>query len=203
LKLVAVSQRVDWVDGRDEVRDSLDQRLTGFLVAVGVLPIPVPNELLSKVNEVLDCPLERWLKRIEPQAIILSGGNDIGSSMERDLTERYLINYARDLDLPLLGICRGMQMLAHWAGTGLRRVDKHVAVRHRIIGDINRDVNSFHNYAISDSPEGFRIIGQSDDGVIEAIMHERLRWEGWMWHPERESVFQSEDLDRASKLFNV
>lgn len=47
---------------------------------------------------------------------LLSGGNDIGKIDERDKTERRLLDYASDRALPALGLCRGMQMMALWAG---------------------------------------------------------------------------------------
>jgi putative glutamine amidotransferase len=38
------------------------------------------------------------------------------------------------------------------------------------------------------------------DGVIEAIRHEQFPWEGWMWHPEREEVFNMIDTLRMKRL---
>jgi putative glutamine amidotransferase len=41
----------------------------------------------------------------------------------------------------------------------------------------------------------------SVDGSIEAIKHETLPWQGWMWHPERYSEFCEDDGQRIRNLF--
>ena len=82
MKLVLVSQRVDFLAERGERRDALDQRLANFLAECGLLPIPVPNrrEDVRKYFDEL------------PQAagVVLSGGNDLndygGDAPERDRT---------------------------------------------------------------------------------------------------------------------
>ena len=40
-----------------------------------------------------------------------------------------------------------------------------------------------------------------EHGVIEAIRHATLPWEGWMWHPEREPVLHRQDIERLKALF--
>jgi len=205
MKVVAVSQRVDVFADRDESRDALDQRLITFLLAAGCLPIPVPNRL-SRQNpdgELIHDALHDWLKTVSPQAIVLSGGNDIGQSSARDLTERRLLDHARAHSLPVLGICRGMQMIAHWSGGELKPVTGHVRTRHKLSGQIVAEVNSYHSFALAGCPEGFEVLACSEDGEIEAIRHLILPWEGWMWHPEREGVFASQDANRLIRLFGA
>ena len=114
MKVVAVSQRVDCFPERGETRDALDQQLVEFLLAAGCLPVPVPNGMGAHLAD--------WLAAVQPAAVVLSGGNDIGQCASRDATEHALLDYAQMAHMPVLGICRGMQMLAHWAGTGLRPV---------------------------------------------------------------------------------
>ena len=198
MKVVAISQRVDVFPDRKETRDALDQRLTDFLLVAGYLPVPVPNRLFG---EGADRKIfEQWVARISPQAIVLSGGNDIGSCRSRDLTENGLLDYAKDNYLPVLGICRGMQMIGVHAGVGLRSVGGHVRTRHAIYGEIVRDANSYHNLALNTCPSSFNVLARSTDGEIEAIRHQILPWEGWMWHPERESTFEPDDIIRLRKL---
>jgi N5-(cytidine 5'-diphosphoramidyl)-L-glutamine hydrolase len=103
--------------------------------------------------------------------------------------------------LPALGICRGMQMMAVWSGVKLSPVTGHVRTRHSLRGEVSGDVNSFHNLALSDCPPDFVVIARSEDGSIEAIRHTSLLWEGWMWHPEREETFASQDIRRLKMLF--
>ena len=197
MKLVAVSQRVDTVASYVEVRDALDQRLGIFLLAGGYLPVPVPNALHDAGTTV---PLVAWLAAIRPTGIVLSGGNDVGECPERDATELLLLEYAATSRLPVLGICRGMQMLAHWAGTALVSVSGHVASRHRVSGIVQGETNSFHRLALSACPQGFEILASSADGCIEAIRHTSLPWEGWMWHPEREQCPNPQDFSRLKAL---
>ena len=127
---------------------------------------------------------------VKPCAIVLSGGNDIGLHKDRDMTEMALLDYAYKNTLPVLGICRGMQMIATWAGEELKPVTGHVATRHNIFGTIEREVNSYHNFTLRDIPRGFELLAYDKEGEIEAIKHIDLKWEGWMWHPERENPFR-------------
>jgi len=203
VKVVIVTQRVDALPERDEQRDALDQRLVKFLRCVGLLAVPVPNSLCRSVE---DGPadrdvLDQWLTFVKPTGLVLSGGNDIGVYEERDRTEHRLLDYAQSLLLPALGICRGMQMMSVWAGSPLRKVAGHVRTRHQLTGTIAGDVNSYHDCGLVDCPRGFSVLARSEDEEIEAICHDALPWEGWMWHPEREEYFASRDVDRLRALF--
>jgi len=146
VKVVAVSQRVDHYLNRSESRDALDQNLINFLRMATFIPVPVPNGLY-KLSSDRSCGqeiLSTWLGVVKPQAIVLSGGNDIGQCPERDSTEAFLLEYAFEHHMPLLGICRGMQMIAHWSGIGLQSVHGHVGTRHQLSGVIEGPANSFH-----------------------------------------------------------
>jgi len=197
--VIAVSQRVDRVHARSENRDALDQRLADWLLELGGLPVPVPNALGAE--------LPRWLAALCPVAVVLSGGNDIGDSKERDYTEAQLIEYASRVGLPLLGICRGMQMLAHYAGgCVLVPVADHAGKRHALLGAAARigtlpaEVDSYHNLGLITCPPSYEVLATAADGSIEAMRHGVRHWEGWMWHPEREAPFGELELLRARKL---
>lgn len=199
--VVGVTQRVEVNEQTGEVRDAIDQQLFVWLTDAGFLPVQVPNGLIRRAGA-----LENWVREIKPKAIILSGGNDIGQCTDRDATEQYLIGWCAQHQLPMLGICRGLQMMASQEGSALQRVDGHVRTRHELIfngmdRDFPANVNSYHNWAPTECPPGFEVMAVSEDSSIEAIKHKDLPWEGWMWHPEREHPFHHTDTERINRLF--
>ena len=99
-------------------------------------------------------------------------------------------------------------MMACHAGAELVPVAGHAAVRHALkhIADFQQElpeeVNSYHDWALANCPDGFETLVTSLDGTIEAIRHRSLPWEGWMWHPEREEPFSTIDSKRFNKLID-
>lgn len=199
-KKVAISQRVDVLKDRDETRDAIDYRLPKLIETAGFLPLLVPNGLSSS-------GLDQWLDTLRPDAFVLSGGNDIGQMPMRDETERKMLGYAEKNRLPVLGICRGMQMMAVYAGEPLKRLEGHVRSRHELRialdpkhGELPKTVNSYHDWGIAGVPRGYEAAAFSADNEIEAMRHLTLPWEGWMWHPEREETISPVDLARLQSL---
>ena len=204
MKNLAVSMRIDISPNREEIRDSIDQNLIKFINKAGYKTILISNNIdknhYASFEENLY--LDSWLDSLNIQGIILSGGNDIGQYKIRDNIELNLINYSFKNKMPLLGICRGMQILAKWKGVETIPVKGHVASRLNVQGIINKNVNCFHKYVIARCPEDFKILAVCEEGTIQAISHNKLPWEGWMWHPERESPFELYDIKRFKKIFN-
>jgi len=193
--LVGISTNVTYLAERNEYRDNLDWRLISWVQSMGFIPYLIPNNLKNPVSIIASA---------KPKLIILSGGNDIGEYKNRDQTELSLLSYAKRINLPVIGICRGMQLMAKWAGSETKSVTSHAGSRHHIYGKINRLVNSYHNLAIDFCPNEFKILAKSSvDDEIEAIKHVKLPWEGWMWHPEREEEYTKEDSDRVYKLLDL
>ena len=128
---IAITQRVHDLADRGERRDALDQAWTPWIEAGGDVAIPVPNRL--------DDPVA-FVRELAVDALVLTGGNDLAHlpgaqnpAPERDATERALLDHARDTGLPVLAVCRGMQMLVDFWGGAVTRVDGHVAQVHEIV----------------------------------------------------------------------
>ena len=191
--LLAVTQRVDVIPrsvGAPERRDALDQAWPRFLAAAGFRAVPLPNHVATAFALLSALPI---------CGLVLTGGNDLlaygGDAPERDATEAALLGAARARALPVIGICRGMQLLQHAHGVSLSPVDGHVA-KDQIVhaDDADRTVNSFHRWgARSTSPE-LAVWARSEDGVVKAVRHVAEPIVGIMWHPERLAPFAPEDL---------
>lgn len=193
--LVAVTQRVD-VSQTRERRDALDQNWPRFLAACGLQAVPLPNH--PSATALFD--------RAGCGGLILSGGNDLsfygGDAPERDANEARLVDLAVARDLPVLGVCRGMQFLLHGWGVPLSVVDGHVGKPHLVTGPLgSRLVNSYHRYGARDAAPGLSVLARSPDGGIECVRHDRLPHLGIMWHPEREDPFRDEDVALVREHF--
>ena len=207
--LVGITQRVDKIKPYDELRDCLDQRYVEWVIESGFMPVPIPNTLAATnthINHQL-C-LDKWLRSVKLECILLSGGNNLGEIDSRDITEKYLLQWAEINRIPVLGICRGMQMMGVYSGGKLLQVDGHVRSRHKLQFK-QRDssllpvtVNSYHDMALERCPGQYDILAESEDNNIEAIKHKDLPWEGWMWHPEREKNFNPVDIARFKDLID-
>ena len=202
MKTIITSQRIEYFPGVKEKRDCVDQNLISFFLQAGMLVYPIPNILVdvNSVNKKFEI-LDKWFYNISPNGIILSGGESIGTDNIRDLTELRMLDLAFKNKIPLLGICRGMQIMSTWLGAKLHSVNGHCSSSHEIKGEFNCNVNSYHNFSLESCPEECTIIATSEDGEIEAIRHKKLPWEGWMWHPEREKVFSHIFLEKVKLLF--
>ncbi len=198
MKLLAVSQRVNKFSEIDERRDALDQRFTSLFYNSGYVIAPIPN---FPSKNFIDDFVYKFLKRLRPDGIVISGGDDFGVSVERDLTEFELLNFAKKRGLPVLGICRGMQVIGVYEGTKLIPAENHAGVRHEVHGEFEDEVNSYHNYALAECPNEYSLVAQGSDGSLEAIMNKKRNWHGWMWHPEREQEFKESDIKRIREIF--
>lgn len=191
--LVGLTQRADAVEGRAERRDALDQRWATFLDVAGCLAVAIPN-VTADAAALLD--------RLDLDLLILTGGNDVAAhaelgdaAPERDRIEHALLAEAAARTLPVLGVCRGMQMMVVHAGGAVRRVEGHVGHSHEItvsspllgLGAGVRVVNSFHRWALhpSDLPADLVAAAHAPDGTVEAVRHVTRPLLGVMWHPER------------------
>ena len=189
---IGVTQRVELNQEVGEVRDALDQNWTRLLELAGCVVTPIPNAL----NQV-----DAWLSSQNLDGFLLSGGNDLShlpgartASHARDTTEASILKWAMEYKLPVIGICRGMQMINCYLGGKLSKIEGHVKRDHEVycvkggfIVDVDQQVNSYHDYSIEENDLASSLIPQvyAWDGSIEAFRHAYLPWVGVMWHPER------------------
>lgn len=217
--IIAVSMRVVAGAAEQEARDALSHDWLQFLDRFNVTPVLVPNSWVD--------PGER-LQRVEVSGVLLTNGNDVGTqpgerwagsesvSDARDRTERALLAYAVKRRMPVLGVCRGMQLInTYFGGTLIRDVaawakgEPHVAVEHRVaivdagyrqrLGTDTWSTNSFHNHGVTVKTlaDVLRVIALSEAGVVEGCYHPGLPVLGIQWHPERPSP----DPELAAALF--
>jgi putative glutamine amidotransferase len=162
-----------------------------------------PDELLDKLD-----------------ALILAGGSDIdpgsygaqphpetrGSWPERDRFEIGLGTRALARDMPVLGICRGMEMLNVIQGGTLNQhlgleLHRHTpgaftdhgvrlepgSLAERVVDGEHTEVKSAHHQGVDVLGEGVVATGWADDGVVEAIeLPDRSFAVGVLWHPEED-----------------
>lgn len=189
-KRVLVSQRQDRLEGRDETRDGVDVRFAPILWDMGFVPVPMANMVPDAAA---------YVAALAPAAILLTGGNDIGTAPQRDDTDGAMLAYAARHRLPVFAVCRGLQFMNHYQGGQAVPVTGHVATRHRIQGPLapqGRQVNSYHGQAIPADGLGRDLVPLAicDAGHIEAARHATLPWVGVMWHPERDTPPDPKDI---------
>lgn len=201
-KILAVSTRSTAVSY--EVRDSLSQDWQSFFK--NVLPDFAWVMLANSPDNIrLLCKQDIF------SGIILSGGDSIGEYEERDLSETLLLDYAVKNSLPVIGICRGAQMINWYFGgqTAAVNADIHVAKRHQIkcVSSISQEtmqnVNSYHQFGINPSLLAKPLIPfafAAEDNSIEAFYHCALPVYGIMWHPEREKEITPFDRTFFQKI---
>lgn len=189
MRPVLISQRVFIEEKTGERRDCLDQRWNLFLKESGLFGIPVPNSDGWKPTAFSGMGLA---------GVLLTGGNDLakygGDAPERDRAERELIRFALATELPLIGVCRGMQMLQDYFGVPLIRVEGHVQREMDIKTDKGlKRLNSFHSWGANETVPELAVWAKASDGVIKAVRHTKHKILGVMWHPERFPSFREED----------
>ncbi|MBR4921319.1 MAG: membrane dipeptidase [Prevotella sp.] len=184
------------------------------VLKAGGVPIIIPP--LADTDVIINT-----LEQID--GLILSGGGDydphyageepdpkLGEiNEERDLPELFITQLAYNRQIPMLGICRGIQTLAMSLGGRVKQDITDIATlnhsqqeernvpTHSVI--IEKDstlfqlypqlkplhVNSFHHQAVCDCGEKFRVVAKSEDGIIEAMESREFKHIiGVQWHPE-------------------
>lgn len=215
-----------------EATSVINQKLMDFVprpavdgvVAAGGIPVSLPYIPKEQINGLVE--------RLD--GIIVPGGPDIdptfmgeepipqlgATNRNRDIFEIALIRTAVAKKIPLLGICRGTQIInVALGGTVYQdlntqypgKVLKHhqdapgdqpthfISVDHdsalfKAISD-NVFVNSRHHQAIKDVATGLRVVAEAPDGVIEGLENADATIQGVQWHPENMWQHDSRQLD--------
>lgn len=146
--------------------------------------------------------------------LVLAGGGDLSPSLyrennyhcqnidyKRDLDELYLIDKFCQQKKPIVGICRGIQILnVYFGGSLIQHIDGHCqidgidtthqivcrkqGILHNYYGN-NAQVNSAHHQAINTCGKWLIPDSVSSDGIIESVYHFHLPIYGFQFHPER------------------
>ena len=189
------------------VRDYYVKSLETAGATALVLPPTQENEIITDYLKICD-------------GVLFSGGGDVdpvhwGENPRpglgqinplRDTFELELAHQALTADVPVLGICRGCQVLNVAAGGSLLQdIRSHLlhdqnaprdypihaivvekgSLLKKVLDSQEIRVNSFHHQAVKDPGRGFKICAWAPDGVIEAIESTKHRWAlGVQWHPE-------------------
>lgn len=210
--VIAVTCDYDHTSRNSKIHEDYYRAVSIF----GGLPILLPGNNIEDVSSILGLI----------DGILLIGGDDVDPSFYgeiphiklgdinpyRDEFEMELTRCAVDMGMPVLGICRGAQIMnvamggslyqdiesqlentpikhrqkaPHWYGTHHVILDRESNL-YDIVGQEDVKVNSFHHQSVKDIAPGFSAIGHAADGVIEAIeLVDHPFVIGLQWHPER------------------
>lgn len=201
----------------NEPDDRLPQAYSTSVIAAGGAPVLLPTGYpVEAVPELLG--------RLD--GLLLSGGGDVSPALfpakdphlcddilpDRDMLEFALLKTASQMNLPVLGICRGMQVINVSRGgtlytdipsqfttslqhstpeeNGRDSLVHEVTIESdsqlaRILGVPRLKVNSFHHQAALVIGQNLQVVAHASDGLVEAVEDRSMRFfVGVQWHPE-------------------
>ena len=197
--------------------DLLSARYAAAVGAAGGAPVLLP--IGRGTREELAAPAAAVVARVD--ALVVTGGPDVtpqqygeppgphtdGTREDRDAWELALLDAAAERALPVLGICRGMQLLAVHAGGvldqhvpdlvhhdghrpdacsfGPTRVDVTAGSRLASLVGPRLEVPCHHHQAVRSHP-GLVAVAHAEDGLLEAVeLPDERFWVAVQWHPEQ------------------
>tara|TARA_Y100001968_G_scaffold119320_1_gene108715 strand:+ start:10781 stop:11410 length:630 start_codon:yes stop_codon:yes gene_type:complete len=208
MKKILITQRLFLNDTYYELREGLDVEWGSLFKLLQYIPI------IAQINYDISI----YFKEFDIDGILLTGGNNLyrldqnDLLKNRDVFEKKLLSYASNNNIPVFGVCRGMQVIADFFGSDFKQVKNQVATRHILI--VNSDskykdslnaintVNSFHNYGISNLSEDLLISATDNNNIIKAIEHKEYKVFGQMWHCERETPFYESQINLVKTFFS-
>lgn len=193
-----------------------------------ILPLAPHMEDIGQLDSMID-------------GYLFTGGHDVDSHMygeeplpvcgtcchERDILEKEIYGIAKAEDKPVLGICRGIQLINVLQGgtlyqdlpqqfSGTKEIEHHmIAPYDRTVHEVSitegtplytlleqktLPVNSYHHQGVRTLGEGLEVMAVSEDGLVEGIYvpDKKFIW-GIQWHPE--FIYQKDDT--ARKIFRA
>jgi putative glutamine amidotransferase len=192
------------------------QRYSRAIVRAGGIPLMLPP-----IVDVTDDRIHDLLARID--GVLFHGGGDIdptrygqtksaeqvyGIVEEHDAVELAVMRVAIELDVPVLAVCRGIQLLnVARGGTLVQHVGTDSHWHHYFPVDLEpgsrlakafgteqpQQCHHVHHQALDTLGEGLRVVGRAADGMIEAVELETSTWiVATQWHPEDNAADDAE-----------
>lgn len=175
---------------KNQFEYSLDQRLIKFLNKSFLKP-DIRIIFDNKIN----------LKKFD--LLIISGGNDLNRLKKskrnflRESLDKYIIAKSIKLNIPLLGICYGAQLISSYYGNKIikqkNRNNKKNQIKFKKSNFFNAKsmtIKSFYNFAIKIDKNILEVLATSENNCIEAFKIKKEKIYGIMWHPERDRSFK-------------
>ena len=175
---------------KNQFEYSLDQKLIKFL-----------NKSFSRpdIRIIFDNKIN--LKKFD--LLIISGGNDLNRLKKskrnfiRESLDKHIIAKSIKLNIPLMGICYGAQLISSYYGNKIikqkGRNNKKNQIKFSKSDFFNvktMTIKSFYNFAIKIDKNILEVLATSNNNCIEAFKIKKRKIYGIMWHPERDRSFK-------------
>lgn len=212
---------------------TVNSRNIKAILKAGGMPVILPYFLEEE-------DVEQIVQKID--GLYATGGHDIDPTLfgeephpglgtvipARDQSEIKLIKKMMEMKKPILGVCRGSQILNIATGGDMyqdinSQIDKqllqhrqkapvehmphyvHVekdSLLYRITAEERFKINSFHHQANRNVPKGFQISAKASDGIVEAIESKELPFVlGLQWHPEATTLIDDQPSVKIFEAF--
>ena len=182
-----------------------------MLIIIGLTTLSLKKKTFFPLPNIKNFKINSLKNKIK--LIILPGGNNLFSndkiSKIRIKVEFDLIKYALKKNIPILGICRGMQVINFFFKGNQSKIRGHMRTNHKIFFEkkiFNKkkiNVNSFHNFGIPRKKMSTKleVIAIDKDDNVEIFKHKKRNIYGFMWHPERNKTYR--ELGMIMKILKI
>ncbi len=202
MKNFLITQNVSY-DSKKGYQFSLSKDWFDYSAKIGINLIPYNYRFSSK-----------YLINLKIEGVIFSGGNDLyhlnkkKENFFRDKEEKKLFKYFSIKNMPILGICRGFQFIAHKFDGSIVKSKNHIKKKQKIyllknnfLKDKSLYVNSYHKFSVNFLPKNFEIIARHKDKSIEIARYKKIYC--LMFHPERKNYSQKKIDQLLKKILKM